>query len=212
MNGEALEIFAVGSPFAWDVVDAALAHGHAVRCLDNLGGADERLPGLHTVVDPSAPFTLGLSSASGRAAAARAAFEAGLRDPRSLVHPFTSVASTSEVRHGAFVGAGAVIGSNTVVGCHANVNRSASVGHDNSLGFAVSVGPGAVLSGSVTVEAAAFIGAGAVVLPGRRVGAGATVGAGAVVTADVAAGDVVVGNPARVIRSQEVEVLTCPHC
>lgn len=55
------------------------------------------------------------------------------------------------------------------------------------------------------VEDGASIGGGAVILPGVRIGAKALVGAGAVVTADVAAGSVVVGNPARHIRYVEQE-------
>jgi UDP-2-acetamido-3-amino-2,3-dideoxy-glucuronate N-acetyltransferase len=47
----------------------------------------------------------------------------------------------------------------------------------------------------------ATIGAGAVVLPGITVGEGAFVGAGAVVTRDVPPHAVVVGNPARVVRT-----------
>lgn len=51
------------------------------------------------------------------------------------------------------------------------------------------------------IERGASVGAGAVVLPGVTIGEGAMVGAGAVVTADVPSGSVVVGNPARSIRS-----------
>ena len=47
------------------------------------------------------------------------------------------------------------------------------------------------------VRARASIGSGAVILGGVTIGEEATVGAGAVVTSDVAAGAVVVGNPAR---------------
>ena len=207
-----LTIFGVGSPYAWDVVDAALAQQLTVRCHDNIGGADTRLPELHTIALPG-PFTIGLSSAGARAAVAHAAHEAGLDDPVALVHPFSSVASTATIKHGAFINAGAVIGSNSEIGCHVNINRSASVGHDNRIGFAVSIGPGAVLAGSVTIDAGAFIGAGAVILPGRTVGRNAIVGAGAVVTGDVADGEVVVGNPARVIRMNALEGLAaCPHC
>jgi acetyltransferase-like isoleucine patch superfamily enzyme len=50
------------------------------------------------------------------------------------------------------------------------------------------------------IEKGAKIGANATVLPGIRVGAYALVGAGAVITADVPAGTVVVGNPARIIN------------
>lgn len=45
-----------------------------------------------------------------------------------------------------------------------------------------------------------WLGHGAIVLPGRRIGHGAVVGAGAVVTRDVAAYQIVAGNPATPIR------------
>ena len=51
------------------------------------------------------------------------------------------------------------------------------------------------------VETGAAIGSGAVILGGLRIGRAATVGAGAVVTADVEAGAVVAGVPARPTRS-----------
>ena len=47
-----------------------------------------------------------------------------------------------------------------------------------------------------------WIGHGAVVLPGVTVGTGAAVGAGSIVTRDVPCFAVVVGNPARVLRSR----------
>jgi UDP-2-acetamido-3-amino-2,3-dideoxy-glucuronate N-acetyltransferase len=55
--------------------------------------------------------------------------------------------------------------------------------------------------GRTTIRAGASIGAGAVILPGLTIGERAMVGAGAVVTKDVAPDTVVVGNPARVIRT-----------
>jgi UDP-2-acetamido-3-amino-2,3-dideoxy-glucuronate N-acetyltransferase len=54
-----------------------------------------------------------------------------------------------------------------------------------------------------TLRRGASIGAGAVVLPGITIGRQAMVGAGAVVTRDVPDAAVVVGNPARVVRSAE---------
>ncbi|HLJ19161.1 MAG TPA: serine O-acetyltransferase, partial [Stellaceae bacterium] len=69
------------------------------------------------------------------------------------------------------------------------------------LGEFVSVGPGAVLTGSIQVGRGAVIGAGAVILPELEIGADAMVGAGSVVTQSVAANSLVVGNPARVART-----------
>lgn len=53
----------------------------------------------------------------------------------------------------------------------------------------------------ITIADNAWIGAGAIILPGVTIGEGAVVGAGAVVTRSVAARSVVVGNPARHLRS-----------
>jgi acetyltransferase-like isoleucine patch superfamily enzyme len=51
------------------------------------------------------------------------------------------------------------------------------------------------------VKKGASIGANATILPGLTIGEGAMVGAGAVVTKDVPPRTLVVGNPARVVRS-----------
>jgi sugar O-acyltransferase (sialic acid O-acetyltransferase NeuD family) len=212
-----LHVFAVASRYAWDVVESALRAGWAPTAIDNQGDADPRLPGLHGLsesTDSGVDFVLGLSSAEHRALAAHAAYELGWERPIALQDPSATVASTSELSHGAYVNAGAVVASNTRIGCFANVNRSASVGHDNRLGFSTSIGPGAVLAGDITIGAVAFVGTGATVLPGLSIGRRAIVGAGAVVTRDVADGEVVVGNPARVLRRVELseEEDRCPHC
>ena len=206
-------VFAVASPYAWDVVESLTRAGADVVCLDNHGGADPRLPLAELATAERGDFVLGLSSAHGRALAAASAAELGFGHPVAVVDPTAVVASTAEVAHGAYVNAGAVIASHAIIGCHANVNRSASIGHDTRLGFAASVGPGAILTGGVTVEAQAFVGAGATVLPGVTIGMGAVVGAGAVVTRDVEPGAIVTGNPAKPSGQQKVDdwETECPH-
>jgi sugar O-acyltransferase (sialic acid O-acetyltransferase NeuD family) len=206
MPRQFLSIIAVASPYAWDVVETAHRANFDVRSIDNIGGADDRLPALVALDDYDArsePFVLGLSSAVNRAAAAQAAFDAGFDLPASLIDRSSVIASSATVRHGVYINAGVVVAANTTIGGFSNINRSASIGHDNTIGYAVSIGPGAVLTGNITVGAVASIGAGAVILPGISIGRRAVVGAGAVVTKDVPDFTVVAGNPARVLRMLE---------
>jgi len=56
-----------------------------------------------------------------------------------------------------------------------------------------------------TIEAGASIGANSTILPGITIGENAIVGAGSVVTKNVLANTVVVGNPAQVIRLDNVK-------
>jgi sugar O-acyltransferase (sialic acid O-acetyltransferase NeuD family) len=206
MARQFLSIIGVASSYTWDVIESAHRANFDVRSIDNYGGADEKLPALVALDDYDArsePFVIGLSSAEHRAAAALNIFGAGFDVPVSLIDPRAAVASTATIKHGAFVNAGVVIGSNTVIGGFSNISRSASIGHDNVIGFAVSIAPGAVLTSGITVGAVATIGAGAIILPGITIGRRAVVGAGAVVTKNVADYEVVVGNPARLLRTLE---------
>jgi acetyltransferase-like isoleucine patch superfamily enzyme len=57
------------------------------------------------------------------------------------------------------------------------------------------------MAAPVVVESGAFVGAGVTVLPGVRIGSRSFVAAGSVVTADVPAGTLVAGVPARTIRA-----------
>lgn len=52
----------------------------------------------------------------------------------------------------------------------------------------------------VTIGRNVWVGGGAILLPGITIGDGATIGAGSVVTKDVATGETVVGNPARLLN------------
>jgi acetyltransferase-like isoleucine patch superfamily enzyme len=69
--------------------------------------------------------------------------------------------------------------------------------------------PGAGKNQPVKVEDDAFVGMNTVILKGVTIGHGAVIGANSVVTANVPAGVVAAGNPARVIRPVNVE--QTPH-
>ncbi|MGI9263259.1 MAG: acetyltransferase, partial [Woeseiaceae bacterium] len=112
------------------------------------------------------------------------------------------------------VGEGAVFCANTMltgdleIGRHFHCNIYSYVAHDCRIGDFVTFAPRVSCNGRVHIDDYAYIGTGVVLKQGTqdaplRVGRGAVVGMGAVVTKDVPDHTVVVGNPAKVIRTLE---------
>ena len=114
-----------------------------------------------------------------------------------IVHPAATISVTAVLGAGTVISAGAIVQQDARVGRFCVLNTACSIDHDNVVGDFVSVSSGAHTAGNVTIEDDVFIGLGALISNRVTVGAGAIVGAGAVVLRDVAAGETVVGNPAK---------------
>lgn len=119
----------------------------------------------------------------------------------------TRIGPFVEIQAGAVIGARCKIQSHTFICDGVEIGEEVFVGHGvvfiNDKYPRATTAEGALQGGEdwqlqpTVVGRLASIGSGAVVLGGVRIGEGALVGAGAVVTRDVAAAEVVVGNPAR---------------
>lgn len=120
-----------------------------------------------------------------------------------LVHSSTQMHRSESIAmgRGTVLTAGSILTTDIQLGEHVFVNLNCTIGHQCVLEDGVSLMPGVHLSGLVRVAKGAYIGTGAVVLNGLRIGEGAVVGAGAVVTRDVPNYTVVMGVPARPVRT-----------
>lgn len=128
----------------------------------------------------------------------------------SAVGDFAIVGPYAHVREGSTIGTGVRVG-NFVEVKNARLGHGVKAGHlsylgDAEIGDRTNVGAGTITCNydgrakhRTTIGADAFIGSNTSLVAPVEVGAGALTGAGAVVTKDVAAGDRVVGNPARSI-------------
>jgi sugar O-acyltransferase (sialic acid O-acetyltransferase NeuD family) len=114
-----------------------------------------------------------------------------------LVHPRAVVAESAELGPGTVVCAGAVVAPLARLGRLCVVNTLASADHECDLADGVHLAPGARLAGVVRAGVGAWIGVGACVRDHLRLGDWCFVGAGAAVVADLPAGCLAVGVPAR---------------
>jgi sugar O-acyltransferase (sialic acid O-acetyltransferase NeuD family) len=117
--------------------------------------------------------------------------------PVTIVHRNAFVASDVVIGLGSQILAMSALCAGARLGDAVIVNTSASVDHGCIVESGVHIAPGARIAGDVHIEEHVFVGTGAVILPRIKIGRGAVIGAGAVVIRDVAAGQTVVGNPAR---------------
>lgn len=123
--------------------------------------------------------------------------------PVRAIHPSAQVSPSVKVGLGTVVMANASVNADVLIGKHCIINTNASVDHDCVLGNFVHISPNVALAGNVHVGEGAHLGIGACVLQGINIGSWATVGAGAVVIRDVPDNAVVVGNPARIIKTKQ---------
>ena len=194
----------------------ALCGGKVVALFDNNPNVVSALPGVPLYIgsdgftswcerEPDRNHLYGLAAIGGAHGRDRLAVHGYFRendiqvDP--LVHPRASVCLSAVLGPGTQVLAEAVVAADAQLGEACIANHRAVADHECVLGDGVHLAPGATLCGCVRLGNNVMIGAGAVVLPRVKIGDNTIVGAGAVVVRDLPAGVVVVGNPARIIRS-----------
>jgi len=149
--------------------------------------------------------------------------------PEAVIGPGTSIWNQAQVRERARIGAGCVIGKNVyvdfdvVIGDRVKVQNNVSLFHGVTVEDGVFVGPHVCFTNDrvprainadgspktdadwevspILVRRGAALGANSTILPGVTIGPWAMVGSGSVVTRDVAAHELVAGNPARRLGS-----------
>lgn len=121
-----------------------------------------------------------------------------------LFHPQSIVSLTASIGEGSTVMAGASINADVKIGRHCIINTNSSVDHDCMVDDYVHLSPNVALAGNVKVGEGTHIGVGACVIQGITIGKWCVIGAGCVVIKDIPNGATVVGNPGRVIKTNEI--------
>lgn len=117
-----------------------------------------------------------------------------------LIHKSTIKYASAQIGEGVQILPGVVLDAAIEIGDFCIINNHATISHNVKIGDFCHIAIQVALSGGVTIGEGTLIGAGSVVLPEIKIGKWAIIGAGAVVTKDVPDFAVVYGNPARIIK------------
>jgi sugar O-acyltransferase (sialic acid O-acetyltransferase NeuD family) len=190
---------------------AGTAHWRIVGFLDDRGDGPSMVhdvPVLGPIADatrfPDAWFVNGIGSVDSFRARPQIVARARISRERfaTVIHPRATVSPLATVGVGCILLANSTVCAEAVLGDHVVVLENSVVNHNTTVGDHAMIASSVSLSGFVTVERASYVGSASVIRQRVRVGSGAVVGMGAVVLNDVAPGSVVVGNPARPLRTR----------
>jgi sugar O-acyltransferase (sialic acid O-acetyltransferase NeuD family) len=118
----------------------------------------------------------------------------------TLVHPTSYVSRRAKLGQGVIVFQNCTITNNVTLGDHVLVLPNTVVSHDDVVGDYSIITGNVAVSGLVTIGRSCYIGTNASIHHAVKIGDGCLVGMGSVVRHDVPDYQVVVGNPARVLR------------
>lgn len=180
--------------------DNSKLHGQAIEDVPVVGG-------LERAIDFSnAQFVFCIGSAQLRMARYEILRKLGIETTRfqTLIHPAAKVYSN------ACIGNGTIVFPHATIFCGARVSNFVQVLATSVVGVRNILSEGALVASLVTtgsdvhIGAYSHIGTGSVIVDGISVGPGAQVGAGSVVLRDIPTGAFCLGNPAKVIRVEDV--------
>lgn len=125
----------------------------------------------------------------------------------SAIHPSAVVSPFASVGEGTVVMQRAVIQTEAQIGRHSIVNTGTCIDHECRIADFVHLSPGTVLCGNVTVGEGTWIGAGTTVIQGINIGRWCMIGAGSVVVKDIPDGCLAYGNPCKVVKLINEDIL-----
>ena len=123
----------------------------------------------------------------------------------NLIHPTAVVSRFCEMGKGIAIHANAVVHPNTKIGNYTTMSYNTALTHNSEIGCGCYLAGGATIGAYTIIHNQAFIGQGAITISGKvpYIGEKAIIGAGALVTKPVESKNVVMGNPAKVIKVLE---------
>ena len=119
----------------------------------------------------------------------------------TIIHPSVVQAPDAVIGHNSLIMPNVVVSCGVQVGNHCIVLPNTVISHDSVVGDYCCIGSNVSISGSVNIDQECYIGSGTRIRENIRIGGRSLVGLGSNVVSDIDGSTVVVGNPARAMRS-----------
>ena len=129
----------------------------------------------------------------------------GIPDERfeTVIHPTASVSRMSQVELGAVILQHVTINNHAKIGRHVYVLPNTVISHDDIIADFSCIAGGVSISGNVHIGRSCYVGAGSSIREGLRIGDNCLIGMGSIVLRDVPDNNVIVGNPAKFLRTTQ---------
>jgi sugar O-acyltransferase (sialic acid O-acetyltransferase NeuD family) len=119
----------------------------------------------------------------------------------TIIHPSATVSKTAKIGKGTVIFQNVTVASRARIGNHVIILANSVLNHDTVVGDYTSIASGVCVSGSVEIRKSCYLGTNSSIIGEARIGEYSLIGMGAVVIADVNPNSVVVGNPAKFLKS-----------
>ena len=138
----------------------------------------------------------------------------GVREYLTVIHPNAVKADSVIIGYGTVVMAGAIMNPYVEVGNHCIINTGASLDHDVKVEDFVHIAPHCTVCGGSEIGEGTWLGAGTTVIQGIHIGKDCYIGAGSVVVKDIPDGCLAYGNPCRIVKimNQDMIKIVEPNC
>lgn len=121
----------------------------------------------------------------------------------ALIHPGVYIDESTYVGEGTVICEGVTITSNVKIGNNSYIHPHAVIGHDIIIGNHAMIGANCVVGGADVIGDRVYMGLLSGTIQGLKIGNDAIISAGAIVFRNIEDNDIVVGNPARVMKKNE---------
>ena len=123
-----------------------------------------------------------------------------------IISPEAIIDKSVRIDEGTVIMPGSIINIDSSIGNNCIINTGAIIEHDCKIGNHCHIAPGVHISGVINIGELSFVGIGTTIIQGIKIGKNVTIGAGSVVINDILDNVISAGNPAKILKKQEIDI------